>query len=99
MTSNVSPSNTSRLGKTDLFVPRLGLGTAPLAHPSFINAVSREEAGRTVRYALSKGIHLIDTAPHYGFGQSEVILGEALKEVPRDQYVLASKVGRLVVFG
>jgi D-threo-aldose 1-dehydrogenase len=93
------PTPPRRVGKTELHVPALGFGSAPLTHPSFMNTVSREEAHRTVRYVLSKGINFIDSAPHYGFGESEKVVGEALKDTPRDSNILATKVGRLVVPG
>ena len=47
--------------------------------------------------ALDLGLNLFDTAPLYGSGKSEERLGRALRDVPRDAYVLASKVGRLLV--
>jgi D-threo-aldose 1-dehydrogenase len=50
-----------------------------------------------VRRALSLGQNLFDTAPLYGYGKSEVRLGRALAGVARDQFVLATKVGRLLV--
>ncbi len=87
------------IGKTSLRVPRFGLGTAPLTHPEYLRTVSWDEASNTVLYALSQGIKFIDTAPYYGSGNSELLLGNALKAVPRDSYVLATKVGRLVVLG
>src|SRR5258708_3781033 len=88
-----------RVGKTTLQVPRLSFGSAPLAHPSFLKKVPREEALNTVRYAVTQGLNFVDTAPHYGFGQSEILVGEALKGTPRERYILATKVGRLVELG
>src|SRR5579859_472128 len=86
----------NRVGKTALQVPRLSFGSEPLAHPSFVKKVSREAALNTVRYAVAQGLNFIDSAPHYGFGQSESLVGEALKGTPRERYILATKVGRLV---
>src|SRR5262249_20856596 len=98
MTNTIAnPQN--RVGKTTLQVPKLSFGSAPLAHPSFLNKVPREEALNTVRYAVAKGLNFIDSAPHYGFGVSEMLVGEALKGTPRDSYILATKVGRLVELG
>lgn len=48
----------------------------------------------TVRTALKKGINYVDTAPYYGQGKSEEILGKALKGVPRKAYYIATKIGR-----
>jgi aryl-alcohol dehydrogenase-like predicted oxidoreductase len=53
-----------------------------------------EEATRSVHVALEHGLNLIDTSPFYGRGMSEVLLGVALKGVPREQYTLCSKLGR-----
>lgn len=49
---------------------------------------------RTIQNAIRKGINYIDTAPFYGLGQSESILGKALKDVPRKAYYIGTKVGR-----
>jgi L-galactose dehydrogenase len=47
-----------------------------------------------VVYAVKHGINLIDTAPWYGHGKAETVLGEALKGIPREAYILNTKVGR-----
>ena len=72
----------------------LGLGTAPLG--GLYETIPESQAVATVTHALEHGISLFDTAPHYGAGLSEMRLGLALAGVPRDSFVLASKVGRLV---
>ena len=56
--------------------------------------VDLQESLQSVRTALDHGINLIDTSPYYGRGQSEVLLGYALEGVPRDDYVLCTKLGR-----
>ena len=84
----------AQVGRTGLEVTRLGLGTAPLG--SMYRPISQDLAGAVVEYALDHGIRFIDTAPLYGSGQSERYLGAALAQVPRDRYILSSKVGRLV---
>lgn len=53
-----------------------------------------QDAIASVRVALDCGMNLIDTSPFYGRGMSEVLLGVALRDVPRDQYLLCSKLGR-----
>ena len=73
---------------------RLGLGCAPLA--GMYGDLSEEQATEVVRRALALGLNLIDTAPHYGSGKSERRVGVALQGVPRDSYVLATKVGRVL---
>jgi len=82
------------LGRTTLNVTRLGLGTAPLG--GLFSAVSDEAAHRTIDAAWDAGVRFFDTAPLYGHGLSEMRLGEALAARPRDSYVLATKVGRLL---
>lgn len=53
-----------------------------------------DEGIATVNKALKSGINYIDTAPYYGQGRSEEVLGMALKDIPRSAYYLATKVGR-----
>ncbi|WP_327365352.1 aldo/keto reductase [Streptomyces sp. NBC_01217] len=74
---------------------RLGLGTAPLGN--MFRAVPPEEAAATVEAAWDHGIRYFDTAPFYGAGLSEMRLGEALAGRPRDEYVLSTKVGRVIL--
>lgn len=73
---------------------RIGLGTAPLGN--LFSSIPHEEALATVRVAWERGVRFFDTAPQYGHGLAESRLGEALAGSPRDEYVLASKVGRLL---
>ncbi|MGV3771927.1 MAG: aldo/keto reductase [Verrucomicrobiales bacterium] len=80
------------LGKTDLRLPILGFGASSLGQE--FRKVSLDEAMRSVRVALDCGLNYIDTAPFYGRGMSEVLLGIALRDVPRDQYILSTKLGR-----
>lgn len=83
-----------QLGRTRLPVSALALGTAPLGN--LYAALSEEEAEATVRGALAAGLSYVDTAPHYGLGLAERRLGRVLAGLPRDDYVLSTKVGRLV---
>lgn len=76
---------------------RLGLGCAPLGN--LFRAVDEATATATVDAAWDRGVRLFDTAPLYGHGLSERRLGAALARRPRDEYVLATKVGRLLVPG
>lgn len=73
----------------------LGLGGATLGN--FAAAMSDEEAGRTVGRAWERGIRYFDTAPHYGLGLSERRLGAGLRDRPRTEFVVSTKVGRLIV--
>lgn len=88
MTATSSSFPTRQVGRTALRVTTLGLGSAPLHRASDADAVA------TVERALAEGINFIDTAPLYGAGRSESLLGTALRGVPRDRYVLATKIGR-----
>lgn len=72
----------------------LGLGTAPIGN--LYRSVSDEVAASTIDAAWQAGIRYFDTAPHYGLGLSERRLGAALKGCPRHDYVLSTKVGRLL---
>ncbi|MPZ80253.1 MAG: aldo/keto reductase [Actinophytocola sp.] len=76
-------------------VTPLGLGCAQLGN--LYRAMSDEIAAAIVDTAWAHGIRYFDTAPHYGLGLSERRLGAALAGRPRDEYVLSTKVGRLLV--
>ena len=73
----------------------LGLGCAQLGN--LYRAMSDETARAVVDTAWARGIRYFDTAPHYGLGLSERRLGAALAGRPRDEYVVSTKVGRLLV--
>lgn len=72
----------------------LGLGTAPLGN--LFAEVSDEQAQAAVDAAWECGVRFFDTAPQYGHGLSEVRLGAALKGLPRDEFTLCTKVGRVL---
>jgi D-threo-aldose 1-dehydrogenase len=90
----MDPFDTRTLGRTNVTVPALGLGTAPLG--GWPTAVTPEQARSTVDQAWSAGIRYFDTAPFYGHGNSETHLGAVLREHARDGYVLSTKVGRIL---
>ena len=73
----------------------LGFGGAPLGN--LFSAIADDAATTLVRRAFDRGIRYFDTAPHYGNGLSEHRIGAALRELPRDDYVLSTKVGRLLL--
>src|SRR5215216_2181740 len=83
---------TRRLGKTDLQLPVLGFGASSLG--AEFRSVTLDEVLSSVRVALECGLNIIDTSPFYGRGMSEVLLGVALKGVPRKDYMLCTKLGR-----
>ena len=77
----------------DRMVSALSLGCSSLAGV-FRGGVTLEECCKVVEYAVRSGVNLLDTAPWYGHGRSEEVLGEALKGIPRSAYYLHTKVGR-----
>ena len=81
-----------KIGSTDLEVVTLGLGCASLGN--LYRPVSDEQARETVQGALNAGLRYVDTAPYYGFGLSERRVGDVLRGVFRDSFVLSTKVGR-----
>ena len=82
------------LGRTSLEVTVFGLGCATMGGHRI--PVTREEAEAIARAAWAAGVRYVDTAPYYGFGQAERCVGDALRAVPRDEWVLSTKVGRLL---
>lgn len=91
------PSERVRLGSTALSVTRLGLGCAPLGN--MFTAFGEAQARATVDAAWEMGLRWFDSAPLYGHGLSETRLGAALRTRPRQEAVVATKVGRLLVPG
>lgn len=90
----MNPTERVPLGRTGLEVTRLGLGTAPLG--GMYEAVSDDEGRALIDAAWDAGLRFFDTAPLYGHGAAERRLGAALRERPRDEFVLSTKVGRLL---
>lgn len=91
----MTPSERVQLGQTALQVTRLGLGLGPIG--GLYTAVTDEAAHATVERGLDHGLRLFDTAPLYGHGLSEKRAGAVLKTRPRADFVLSTKVGRLIV--
>jgi D-threo-aldose 1-dehydrogenase len=85
---------TRRSGRTGLRVTAFGLGTATLG--AECARVTVADAKAIVRAAWAAGLRYMDTAPCYGHGKAERCVGDALRRVPRDDWVLSTKVGRLV---
>lgn len=83
---------TRALGKTGLHLPVLSFGASSLGQE--FRSVTLEEAIQSVHVALDCGLNFIDTSPFYGRGMSEVLLGVALRGVPRDRFILCTKLGR-----
>ncbi len=82
------------LGTTDITLSRMGLGTWAIGGgPAWNGDLDRQICIDTILEAHRCGINLIDTAPGYNFGNSEVIVGQALKKLPREQVVVETKCG------
>jgi len=79
----------------DLLPGKLGFGTAPLGN--MFRDIPEAEARATVDAAWNDGIRYFDNAPFYGAGLAEIRMGEALADRPRDDYVISTKVGRLIL--
>lgn len=86
---------TTQVRATGVRLTSLGLGAAPAGN--LYRATTDEEAHATFQAAWDAGIRYFDTAPHYGLGLSERRLGEYLRTRPRDELVVSTKVGRLLV--
>jgi len=84
----------TRLGRTDVEVTPLGFGAAGIGN--LFTPITDDQAAEAVTAAWDKGIRYFDTAPHYGLGLSERRLGAALRDRPRTEYTLSTKVGRLL---
>ncbi len=83
-----------RVGNTALEMTRLGFGGATIA--GSFHAVPAAQGRATLAHALDLGINYVDTAPHYGFGRSEHLMGDVLRERPGEA-LLSTKVGRRLV--
>jgi D-threo-aldose 1-dehydrogenase len=84
-----------RVGHTQLELSALGFGGSSIGN--LYVAIDDEVAASTLRAAWEAGVRYFDTAPHYGLGLSERRLGAALAGLPRDEFVVSTKVGRLLI--
>lgn len=84
-----------RIGRTDLTTTVYGFGGAPLGN--LFRPVPDDEARTLVDAVWDAGFRYVDTAPFYGFGLSERRIGDALRGRPRGEFLLSTKVGRLLV--
>lgn len=88
------PTERRVIGRTGLSVTRLGLGGASIG--GLFHETNPLDAAATIDRAWELGVRLFDTSPLYGYGTSERRMGEALRGRPRDDFVLSTKVGRLI---
>ncbi|MCB8882227.1 aldo/keto reductase [Acidisoma cellulosilytica] len=86
---------TRRIGKTNLHVTELGIGGTPFGN--MYRPMEPRDVTATVATAMDVGIRYFDTAPVYGFGLSETRLGEGIRDLPRQDIVVSSKVGYSLV--
>jgi D-threo-aldose 1-dehydrogenase len=89
-----NPAQQAPLGRTGLNVSQLSLGTAPLGN--LLAEIPEDQAEAAFAAALDAGLNYIDTAPFYGYGLAEERVGRALQGRNRDDYVISTKVGRLI---
>jgi len=82
----------TQLGNTSMEVSNISLGGAGFGN--LYAPMDQAEVNKVVKLAIDSGINFIDTAPWYGQGKSEERLGHALKNISRDKYFIATKVGR-----
>ncbi|WP_285961392.1 aldo/keto reductase [Pseudomonas tohonis] len=75
-------------------LPRIGLGGAPLGN--MFHPVAEDQADATLAAAWQAGFRYYDTSPHYGAGLAEERFGRLLRTRPRDEYLLSTKVGRVL---
>ncbi|NGZ74676.1 aldo/keto reductase [Saccharibacillus alkalitolerans] len=80
------------LGRTGLEVSALSFGASSLG--SVFRETDDQESIRTVHTAIDSGINYIDVSPYYGLTKAERVLGQAIREIPRDKFLLSSKAGR-----
>jgi D-threo-aldose 1-dehydrogenase len=86
--------NRRKIGTTNLEVTELGLGGAPMG--GFRATISDAEAMALTNAAYDDGVRYFDTSPFYGYGRSELRMGATLREKPRNEYVLSTKIGRVL---
>ena len=83
-----------KLIKSKFEVPIMGFGAAPLMMSN--KDINNHSSETTINGALGLGINYFDTAPWYGLGRSELRIGNVLREIDRDKFILSTKVGRIL---
>ena len=81
-----------KIGNTGIEVSALSFGASSLG--GVFRGINESEAIRSVYTAIEGGMNFIDVSPYYGHYKAETVLGKALREIPRDKYILSTKVGR-----
>jgi D-threo-aldose 1-dehydrogenase len=93
----MDPFELRKIGNTEIAVTCFGFGGASMGN--MYTMAHEDDAMKAIHRAYEANVRYFDTAPMYGFGKSERLYGTALKEKPRDSFVLSTKVGRLIVAG
>lgn len=91
----MNPFARRRLGRSPLELPALGLGGAPFG--DLFSEIGEANALATIGHACTLGIGYFDSAPWYGCGKSEHRLGHVLRQKPRRDFLVSTKVGRILV--
>jgi D-threo-aldose 1-dehydrogenase len=92
--AKLPPLKTRKLGRANVSVTELGLGTAPLGE--LFDRVNDDEAARLIEAAWDGGVRYFDTSPWYGRGLAEHTLGRALYRKPRPDFAISTKIGRVL---
>ncbi|MCB1379059.1 MAG: aldo/keto reductase [Alphaproteobacteria bacterium] len=88
--------NTRTSGRLGFKITDIGFGAAPIRN--FLKPISEQETGAMIACALDAGMRYFDTAPYYyGHGLAELRLGHYLRWRPRDEFLLSSKMGRVLM--
>ena len=90
----MDPTGKRRLGRTAIEVTALGFGGAPIG--GFRASIAESEAQALLDAAWDGGVRFFDTSPFYGYGRSELRVGHALRQKPRDEFILSTKIGRVM---
>lgn len=90
----MNPSHKNKFGRVDLEVSAFGFGTAPIGN--IFKPISEQESDGMIQAAWDGGVRYFDTAPMYGHGLAELRSGHSLRWKHRDDFVLSSKVGRVL---
>jgi D-threo-aldose 1-dehydrogenase len=91
---DIPPFERRRLGRTDVHVTTLGFGGATIG--GIRGPLPEAQAQATLQAAWDAGVRYFDTAPWYGRGLSELRVGALLREYPRDEFIVSTKVGRVL---
>ncbi len=91
----MSKIKTRKIGKSNATVTELGLGGAPFGN--LFHLLSDDQVERALQTAWDSGVRYYDTAPYYGYGKSEHRVGRFLRRQPRQDFVISTKVGRVLI--